>query len=408
MSELIGKDRKKTLKELIKSLHEGADPETVKERFKEALKGVSPLEIAQAEEELIKEGMPREEIHRLCEIHLAVFRESLESENFLAPKGHPIRILMEEHKMILQFAGELEATAQKLRQASSIDPVSLEQIKRLEEHFKDSEGHYVREENVLFPYLEKHGIKQPPAIMWMEHDQIREAKKNFYQLIDEHESMDFQDFAQQLDKVASSLADLLTNHFPKENNVLFPTSLRVIIAEDEWKDIRQQFDELGYCSFTPESALIRPPEAEATAPKPAVEGMVPFETGALSIEEIEAILNTLPVDITFVGKEDSVKYFNQSEERIFPRTRAVLGRNVQLCHPQKSIHVVNQIVGDFQSGRRDVAEFWINHQGRFVHIRYFSVRDQNGEYLGTLEVTQDITEIKKLGGEKRLLDDTGA
>jgi len=136
-----------------------------------------------------------------------------------------------------------------------------------------------------------------------------------------------------------------------------------------------------------------------------VEGKVGFETGVLSREELEAILNTLPVDIPFVDKEDAVRYFNQSGERIFPRTKAVIGRKVQQCHPQKSIHVVNRIIEDFRSGRRDVAEFWINHKGRFVHIRYFPVRNREGEYLGVLEVTQDITDLKKLEGEKRLLDE---
>jgi PAS domain S-box-containing protein len=186
---------------------------------------------------------------------------------------------------------------------------------------------------------------------------------------------------------------------PKENNVLFPTSLRVL-AEDEWKDIRRQFDELGYCSFTPTGAEVLP--EERAAPKPEAEGKVTFETGSLSREELEATLNALPVDITFVDREDTVRYFNQSEERIFPRTRAIIGRQVQLCHPQKSIHVVNRIVEDLRSGRRDVAEFWIQHQGRFVHIRYFAVHDEDGQYLGTLEVTQDISDIKKLDGEKRL------
>ena len=406
MSELLGKERKEILKELINSLHEGADPKAVKEEFKEALRSASPIEIARAEEELIREGMPREEIHRLCEVHLAVFKESLEGQKSLAPAGHPIHILMEEHKIFLEFAAELKSIAQRLRRASGVDSASMERVRGIAERLKEAESHYVREENVLFPYLEKHGITQPPAIMWMEHDQIREVKKSLYGLIDGHESMDFQDFAQQLDEVTSALAELLTSHFPKENNILFPTSLR-IFTEDEWKDIRQQFDELGYCSFTPTGAEVLPEERAAPAPEPEVEGRVTFETGSLSREELESILNTLPVDITFVDREDKVRFFNQIEERIFPRTRAIIGRSVQQCHPQKSIHVVNRIVEDLRAGRRDVVEFWMNQQGRFVHVRYFSVRDKNGEYLGTLEVTQDVTDIKKLEGEKRLLDDTG-
>ena len=129
-----------------------------------------------------------------------------------------------------------------------------------------------------------------------------------------------------------------------------------------------------------------------------------FETGTLSKNEIEAILDTLPVDITFVDKEDTVKYFNKSEGRIFVRTKAIIGRKVQQCHPQQSIHIVNKIVDSFKSGKKDVAEFWIQKGNRLVHIRYFAVRNREGKYLGTIEVTQDITDIKKIEGEKRLLD----
>ena len=132
--------------------------------------------------------------------------------------------------------------------------------------------------------------------------------------------------------------------------------------------------------------------------------MFQFETGFLSKEEVEGILDSLPVDISFVDKEDRVKYFNKAEKRIFVRTKAVIGRKVQLCHPQKSIHVVNKILEAFKTGKKDVAEFWINMNNRLIYIRYFAVRDKNGKYLGTLEVTQDITDIKKIEGEKRLLD----
>ena len=130
---------------------------------------------------------------------------------------------------------------------------------------------------------------------------------------------------------------------------------------------------------------------------------VVFETGEFSTKELEAVLNTLPVDITFVDKEDRVRYFSQSKERIFPRTKAVIGRKVQQCHPQKSLHVVEEILNDFRENKREEAGFWINMGGRLIYIRYFAVRDKAEKYLGCLEVTQDITDIKKIEGEKRLL-----
>jgi len=134
------------------------------------------------------------------------------------------------------------------------------------------------------------------------------------------------------------------------------------------------------------------------------ERLLRFEAGTLSKDELEAILNTLPADITFVDKEDTVRYFSKSEKRIFVRTKAIIGRKVQQCHPQKSIHIVDKIVESFRNSKKDVAEFWIQKDNRLVHIRYFPVRNKDGKYLGTIEVTQDITDLKKIEGEKILLD----
>ena len=124
----------------------------------------------------------------------------------------------------------------------------------------------------------------------------------------------------------------------------------------------------------------------------------------LLTETLEAIFDTLPVDITFVDETDTVRYYSRGDQRIFRRTPAVIGRKVQQCHPQKSLHKVEQVVSDLKAGRRDVAEFWIDLKGRKIYIRYFAVRDKTGKYIGTLEATQDITDLQKITGEKRLLD----
>jgi len=166
--------------------------------------------------------------------------------------------------------------------------------------------------------------------------------------------------------------------------------------------------EIGYCCFTPQPATGSRQTEEVKKKKleEKVEAgkMLQFKTGSLSEEEVEALLDSLPVDISFVDKDDRVKYFNKAEKRIFVRTKAVIGRKVQLCHPKKSVQIVNNIVEAFKTGKKDVAEFWISINNRLVHIRYFAVRNKKGEYLGTMEVTQDITDIQKIEGEKRLLD----
>jgi DUF438 domain-containing protein len=396
-------EKRNQLKKLLERLHKGESLEHIKAEFSELAKEVSPADISAVEEEMVKSGMPQQEIHRLCDIHMAVLKEKFDSTAPIAPAGHPIHILMEEHKVILGLANELRDIARKLGEnAVSVNDVRAHLIDILH-HFIDSEKHYVREENVLFPYLEKHGITQPPAIMWMEHDQIRELKKSFQRLWDKVDKLSEKDFSGQLDKLSLSLVELLSNHFYKENNILFPTSLQVI-PENEWAEIKHQFDDLGYCCFTPQNSIVSSQIVQEAGIKQKKEGLMDFETGSLTPAEVEDLLNSLPVDITFVGKDDTVRYFSQTKDRIFPRAKAIIGRTVQNCHPEKSVHKVNQIVADFKSKKRDTAEFWINLGGKMIYIKYFAIRDNKGEYIGTMEVTQDITHIKKLEGEKRLMD----
>jgi len=405
----LAEDKKRTLKELIKQLHAGASPQEVKESFKQVLEDISPLEIAKIEQELIEEGMSREEIQTLCDAHLAVFREQLEKQKLEIPLWHPVNILVGEHRILLRLLEKLNTVVYGIQQARGVSYVREEiaQLKHVAEDFLDAERHYLREENVLFPLLEKHGVKEPPAIMWMEHNQLRDEKKQLHSLVENYYAVSFQDFKKRLSENARSLNSVLSSHIFKENNILFPTALRVV-TEQEWTDARRDFDEIGYCRFTPEN-LIATPEAKRVEKQeieaaPAPEGPLRFETGTLSRDEIEAILDTLPVDITFVDREDAVRYFSKGEERIFVRTKAIIGRKVQQCHPQKSVHVVNKILDAFKSGEKDTAEFWIDLKGRLIYIRYFAVRDKDGKYLGTMEVTQDITDIKKIEGERRLLD----
>ncbi|MCS7114152.1 MAG: DUF438 domain-containing protein [Nitrososphaerota archaeon] len=402
-------DRKRLLKEVIRQLHAGVPPQEVKEKFKQVLEGVSALEIAKIEQELISEGISREEIQRLCDLHLAIFKEQLQKQQAEAVATNPIGILHGEHNALQGLLERLIILVDKIQKAENFGSVGdeIQQLRHIAADFLDAEKHYLREENVLFPVLEKHGITEPPAIMWMEHNQLREKKKKLHSLIENREKMDFREFKKQLSEIAGSISSLLSSHFFKENNILFPAALRVV-TEQEWLEVRREFDEIGYCCFTPENLITKPefrgvekPEVEGRG---MPEGVLQFETGSLSSEEVEAILNTLPVDITFVDKDDKVKFFSKGEKRIFVRTKAVLGRKVQLCHPQKSVHVVNRILEAFKKGEKDVAEFWIQMGGRLIHIRYFAVRDRNGKYLGTLEVTQDITDIKRIEGEKRLLN----
>jgi PAS domain S-box-containing protein len=403
MSELSA-DKKRMLKEIVKQLHDGVPPQEVKEKFKQILKDTSSEDIAKIEQELVKEGMPREELQRLCGVHLAVFGEQLEKRELQTPPGHPISILMEEHKMLTQRAERLGILAKMIEEACDVVYVGdvLTEVQDMVKDFVDAEKHYLREENVLFPMLEKHGITEPPAIMWMEHNQIRDIKKRLRSLVENWNAISFYDFKTQLGEVAKPLCNVLPSHFFKENNILFPAALQVVTSE-EWEEARKEFDEIGYCCFTPSHVTVAL-QTEKRKTQTTPEGLLQFETGSLSKEETEAILDTLPIDVSFIDKDDRVKYFNKAEKRIFVRTKAVIGRTVQMCHPQKSVHIVNRIIEAFRKGEKDSAEFWITLNNRLVHIRYFAVRDKGGKYLGTIEVTQDLTDIKKIEGQKRLLD----
>jgi len=191
----------------------------------------------------------------------------------------------------------------------------------------------------------------------------------------------------------------------KEEHVLWPMTLQAF-DETDWARIWHDSPQYGWCLVEPREGY-RPAEPRAGEGGGAgVSERLVFPTGELSPDQLAGILNALPVDVTFVDAEDRVRYFSAGPERIFQRSKAILGRKVQHCHPPGSVHVVEKLLDDFRSGRQDSAQFWINFQGRFVHIRYFAVRDPQGRYLGTLEVTQDLTPLRALQGERRLLHDS--
>ena len=403
-------EKKKALKKLIEELNEGKDPEEAKKEFKDIIADTKGDELALAEEELVKEGMPREKLNKLCDVHLAVFKEDHGKQQMLVPVGHPIGILMEEHRILLEYVGKLNENATKAAKKGNFDKISEEfkVMNDVADHLKKAIKHYLREENVLFPYIEKHGLTEPPAQMWIDHDKIRGLEKKLFEILEaaEKKSMKFDEFKEILLITVNDLEKMLTQHFYKENNILFPAAIR-LLTQSEWKVVRQDFDEIGYCCFTPEEAtkdFIVEDEGDSLPEEVKQEGMIEFDTGPIPINFIEPILNSIPVDVTFVDHEDKVRYFSKGDERIFVRTKAIIGREVINCHPKKSYNVVNQILTDFREGKRKAAEFWIDLAGKKIYIRYFAVHNKEGKYLGCIEVSQDITEIQKLEGQKRLLD----
>ena len=412
MSEYIDNQirRRETLKRLIRQLHEGRTIEDVKDEFAALLEDVGATEIAEIEQALIAEGLPETEVKRLCDVHVAVFRESLEAQ--VKPEaipGHPIHTFRAENEAAGRVLDALQAGLATLEDTP--DAAHLRQVQQLLRKSREYEKHYLRKENILFPYLERHGFTGPSSVMWAIHDDVRAAWRELDELLATAPGDDPAAFSAQVGKVFQPLSTAVREMFFKEENILFPAALEKL-SEEEWMAIRAQEPEIGYCYVAPGDQW--PPQTSAqTATLPPVEtpaeaeGLLHLDTGALTVQQINLLLTHLPIDITYVDKDDAVRFFSQTKERIFPRSSAIIGRKVQQCHPPASVHRVQRILDDFRAGRRDAAEFWIQMQGRFIHIRYFAIRDEAGEYQGTIEVSQDLTRIRALEGERRLLDEGG-
>ncbi len=405
MSEFMGRREQKVrqMRELLVKMDRGEiTAQQIKENFRDILKDINPAEIALIENELIvREGFPAEKIYKLCDVHIDIFRESLEKENRNFENTKPLNILIEEHNEILKFLGELKLSASELKKKDSFS----QNISKFRAQFKVLQGlesHMLREENSLFPFLENHEIVQPPKILWMEHDSLRERIKELRKILENSdEELLKLDFDNKLYPLILYIVEVKSNHIYKENNILFPTAMQKLNAE-EWERVLHSMNDIGYADFTPKALIEEAKTAKSEIKSSIKEGIVKFDNGELSLNEIKVILDALPIEFTFVDKDDRVKYFNRGNKRTFVRTSAVIGRSVQNCHPPKSIHIVNKILEDFKNKKRNVAEFWINMSGRLIYIRYFAIRDNEESYLGTLEITQDVTEIKKLEGEKRI------
>lgn len=392
-------ERQTALKEIIKDLHNGKSVEEVKARFEEAVGNITVAEISQLEQTLMEEeGISVSEVQRLCSVHTAIFKGSIEkihqSDQPEDQPGHPIHTFKLENKEIDMFINfKLQLHYERFEKEDSEENIYklLEDLNLL----LDIDKHYSRKENLLFPYLEKYGIYGPTQVMWGVDDGIRDAIKGVKQKLANYNG----DKKAVLAGVYFVIREVSEMIF-KEENILFPMALQTL-TEDEWVKIAQESEEIGYCLTGPAGAW--KPERKAIQEGAISEGLIRLETGILSLKQLELMMNHLPVDITFIDKDDVVRYFSHGKERIFARTKAVIGRTVQNCHPPKSVHIVEELLEDFKSGRKDSEDFWIKFKEKYVYIRYFAVRSEDGEYMGTLEFTQNINPIQQIQGEKRIL-----
>lgn len=406
MSEIIdnSKMKKAALKHMILQLHEGQAPEAVRKQLARLMGLVPYGYVVEVEQELISEGLPASEIQKLCDIHGAALKGIIDLDQAKTPPpGHPVDTFFKENRALTAKIAELRDIC-KASESEPDDAPALESILRLLEHVNalmDVDKHYARKENLLFPFLEKYGITGPPKVMWGKHDEARELLKAAVESLQQSKDGDAGTLKEVIKLVVEPAMAAIEEMIFKEEQILFPMCLDTL-SDAEWYDIYRQSPEIGYCLTSP-SDTWTPDVTGEEAPKKVQDTRVQFPSGSMSLQELAAVLKTLPFDLTFVDKDDHVRFFTQGKDRIFPRNEAIIGRKVQYCHPPSSVDVVEKILDDFKSGRHDRAPFWINLRGRFVHIEYFAVRDDDGAYLGTLEVTQDLTDLKKLEGEQRLL-----
>jgi DUF438 domain-containing protein len=401
--------RKDTIKNILKQLHEGKTIDEVKWQFAETFQELEESEIVQAEQLLIDEGMPVEEIQSLCDVHTAVFRDSLNKNSELqTPPGHPINTFQRENQAASAALMSLQLTIDLVKRKPSEENITaatsaLEKIRELDKH-------YLRKENLLFPYLEKYQFSGPSNVMWGIHNEIRAGWKKLAQLLTNADYSAPGQLDTQVDAIFTPLETSIREMIYKEEKILFPAAWARLDRSD-WASIRRQEEQVGYSFIKPIQPEEMNTQKETSKPRDETpvtsdvnaSGMLNLHTGRLDISQIDLMLRTLPIDVTFVDEKDEVCFFSESKDRIFQRDAAIIGRKVQNCHPPKSMPIVQKILDDFRTGKREVAEFWIQMAGKFILIKYFPLNDEHGIYRGCLEVTQDVSPIRDLEGERRLL-----
>ena len=317
------------------------------------------------------------------------------------PIGHPVHTYMLEAELIYDLMDEL----------LSIDPhTDYQKFYNVFNHLSTVEKHFARKENQLFPFLELRGWTNPSQNMWSFHDTIRDifrlVRKNL-------EEKDYDQAQINVRYIQDNLGRLLN----VEANILFPNALK-LLTEEDWIEMRKGEEEIGW--MLKEAPAPYPNKEAGAEGAPAYvhpsmdterrtdvtfdEKAAHYDEGYMTVEQVNLLLKTLPIDITFVDEHDRVIFYNRGEERVFPRSAGIIGREVKFCHPPKSVGTVLKIVENFRAGTQNEANFWFNYRGRLIYVRYFAVRDKDKNYKGVIEMSQDITDIKTIEGERRLLE----
>jgi PAS domain S-box-containing protein len=397
MSELIKNDSSHldSLFEFASELVEGKDGRRLIEDHKTDIDTVTPYDAMFVLDRLLTSGYSIEKVKANTGKIINVFFKSLDSFTWEKPgEGHFLYYLMLENREAEKIIQQMRLIIKELYHGSDPDKeMLLSGLHKLLDKLAEYELHYIKKENILFPCIEKAFPHfRCLQLMWSFHDDFRKSLKTLKKIINDKPA-DLSTLSKELGKLFFVVLPIIF----REEQIVFPVALKAL-PEAIWQEMLEQSLDDGWC-------YIKPPDINRVMSDNVSFGsLVDLKSGLLNPEQITMLLNNLPVDITFVDENDQVVYFSSGTHRIFPRSKAIIGRKVQNCHPPDSVHIVNEIVDSFRKGIKNEAEFWINRKGRFIHIRYFALRNEQQEYKGVIEVSQDVTAIRSLEGERRLLD----
>lgn len=397
MSELIDNSaiRLHSLVDFVRGLITGGSGKMLIELHKDVIESVTPEETMAVLDRMFDEGFSTEIIKANVGKIINVFYKSLNTHSWDRPADHFLYYLMQENRQVEVMIGEMKKVIKSLYLEPDPDEKFLcEELREALKKLRSYELHYIKKENILFPYIENTFPQfRCLKLMWSFHDDYRKSMKTLEQILSA-ETPDKSVLNKELGKLFFVILPLIF----REEQIVFPVAYRAI-PRKAWDEMLQQSFETGWC-------YIATPKVIKYDDKPSalMDGKINLSSGFLSVEQLILLFEHLPLDLTFVDEKDEVAYFSGGIHRIFPRSNAIIGRKVQNCHPPESVHIVNAILAAFRDGQKDQADFWIEFKGRFVHIRYFAVRNEKHEYKGTIEVTQDVTEIRQLKGQKRLLE----
>ncbi|MCR6624157.1 MAG: DUF438 domain-containing protein [archaeon YNP-LCB-024-027] len=412
-------EKKEVIKAVLRELHSGVSLEVLKERFKEFLKDVSPMEIPLIEQELVREGVPIQEIIKLCDLHVALFRDFLISRELEdVPRGHPLNLLLMENEYLLKKAEVLNIYALSLSRVTSEDEKKalINNIRDLINDLRKIRVHYRKIQMLIFPYLEKRGISAVPRVLWAREDEIIVKLRGMVKLL---ESNDYAQIASKASEIANGISEIIF----RENKILFP-AVWVLLSEGEWAAISDEANKIGWLvnldvKWTPREKPTMPYEVKGVVSGEVLEklpqemkimalaggikpdeyelirsGDLNLETGFINLDELKSLIKSLPLEVTFADVNDRVRFFSEGKfHKGFARSKNILGRRVEYCHPPRLEAFIKKVLNELKSGAKDYEVFWTKMGDRIIRVMVVALRNDEGKYLGALEIVEDLTEI---------------